>query len=48
MTGCSRRSGAARIAEIRDTFTIKHNVGVSVEHVYEVKCLDSDSFVGEL
>lgn len=27
---------------------IKHNVGVSVEHVYEVKRLDSDFFADEL
>jgi len=34
-----------------DTLTrlmIKHNVGVSVEHVYEVKRLDSDFFADEL
>ena len=27
---------------------IKHNVGVSIEHVYEVKRLDSDFFADEL
>ena len=27
---------------------IKHNVGVSTEHVYEVKKIDSDFFMDEL
>lgn len=27
---------------------IKHNLGVSIEHVYEVKRLDSDFFTDEL
>ena len=27
---------------------IKHNVGVSVEHIYEVKRIDSDFFAEEL
>ena len=27
---------------------IKHNVGVSVEHIYEVKKVDSDFFADEL
>ena len=27
---------------------IKHNVGVSIEHVYEIKRLDSDFFSEEL
>ena len=34
--------------EMLTKLMIKHNVGVSVEHAYEIKKIDSDFFVDEL